>query len=90
MLNTLMENENTNFANILIPFLRPCSQHLFQEKNRNISKICVFIFHHSIQDDEASGYVFIMGAIFITKRNCNVCSRNIEKDEHKFLITKVK
>ena len=27
MLNTMMENENTGFANILIPFLRSCSQH---------------------------------------------------------------
>ena len=29
-----------------------------QERDRNISKICVFIFHHSIQHDEASGYNF--------------------------------
>ena len=29
-----------------------------QERNRNISKTCVFIFHHSIQHDEASGYTF--------------------------------
>ena len=28
MLNTMMENENTSFANISIPFLRSCSQHL--------------------------------------------------------------
>ena len=28
-----------------------------QERNRNI-KTCVFIFHHSIQHDEASGYAF--------------------------------
>ena len=68
MLNTLMENKNTNFANILIPFLRPCSQHWFQEKNRNISKICVFIFHHSIQDDEASGYVFYNGCYIYNKK----------------------
>ena len=25
MLNIMMENENTNFANISIPFLRSCS-----------------------------------------------------------------
>ena len=31
MLNTIMENENTSFANISIPFLR---------WDRNISKIC--------------------------------------------------
>ena len=27
MLNTMMENENTSFANILIPFLRSCCEH---------------------------------------------------------------
>ena len=27
MLNTIMEKEFTNFANILIPFLGSCSQH---------------------------------------------------------------
>ena len=52
MLNTMMENENTSFPSILIPFLRS------QERDRNISKTCVFIFHHSIQHDEASGYTF--------------------------------
>ena len=26
--------------------------------NQNISKTCVFLFHHSIQHDEASGYTF--------------------------------
>ena len=29
-----------------------------QERDPNISKTCVFIFHHSIQHDEASGYTF--------------------------------
>ena len=29
-----------------------------QERDRNVSKTCVFIFHHSIQHDEASGYIF--------------------------------
>ena len=56
----MIENENTCFANISIPFLRSCSQHRTwsQERDRNISKTCVFIFHHSIQQDEASGYAF--------------------------------
>ena len=27
MLNPMMENENTSFANILITFLKSCSQH---------------------------------------------------------------
>ena len=65
MLNIMMENENTSFANISISFLRSCSQHvlsmlwkLCQERDRNISKSCVFIFHHGIQHDEASGYTF--------------------------------
>ena len=29
-----------------------------QEKDQNISKTCVLIFHHSIQRNEASGYTF--------------------------------
>ena len=29
-----------------------------RERDRNISKTCVFIFHHSIQHDQASGYAF--------------------------------
>ena len=29
-----------------------------QKKDRHISKTCVFIFYHSIQHDEASGYTF--------------------------------
>ena len=40
----MIENENTSFANISI-----------WERDRNISTACVFIFHRSIQDDEASG-----------------------------------
>ena len=28
------------------------------ERDRNISRTCVFIFHHSIQHDEASGETF--------------------------------
>ena len=34
-----------------------------QERNRNISKTCVFIFHHSIQHNETSGYTFLMKLI---------------------------
>ena len=49
MLNTMMEIENASFANISIRSLRSCSQH-------------VFIFHHSIQHDEASGYTFYKSA----------------------------
>ena len=29
-----------------------------QERDRNISKTCIFIFHSSIQHDEGSGYTF--------------------------------
>ena len=65
MLNTMMENENTSFANISIPFLRSCSYFFSyilwtwsQERDRNISETWVFIFHHSIQHNEASGYTF--------------------------------
>ena len=29
MLNTIMENENTSFANISIDFLRSCSEHSY-------------------------------------------------------------
>ena len=29
-----------------------------QERDQNISKTCVFIFHNSIQHDEASDYTF--------------------------------
>ena len=32
MLNTMMECENTSFANILIPFLRSCSQHMMSPR----------------------------------------------------------
>ena len=40
MLNSMMENENTSFA------------------NTSILRSCIFIFHHSTQHDEASGYTF--------------------------------
>ena len=55
MLNTMMENESTSFAKI-------------SERNRNISKTCVFIFHHSIQNEEASGYIFYKDKFSITVR----------------------
>ena len=35
MLNTMMENENTSFANILIPFLRSCSHTVIKKISRN-------------------------------------------------------
>ena len=60
MLNAMMENKNTSFGIISIPFLRSCSQHrtCSQKRDRNISKTCVFIFHHSSQHDGASGYIY--------------------------------
>ena len=42
MLSFIMENENTSFS----------------ERDRNISKNYVFIFHYSIHHGEASGYTF--------------------------------
>ena len=54
MLNAMMKNENTSFANISIPFLRSCSQHDLREGSNN-----VFIFHQVIQHDEASGFTFL-------------------------------
>ena len=61
MLNTMIGNENINFANISTPFLISCSHMLWtwsQERDRNVTKTCAFIYHHSIQHDEASGYTF--------------------------------
>ena len=57
MLNTMMEIENKSFTNILIPFLRSCSQNTV-ERNQCICKTLVCNFHHSIQHDEASGCTF--------------------------------
>ena len=77
MLNAIMENQNTSFANISTP-LRSCSQHWSwsQEMDRNISKTCVFIFHHSIQHDEASGYTFYNSLIyFITMSEHSIQGR---------------
>ena len=60
MLNTMMENENTSFLKFRslscdhVHSMGSCSQ----QRDRNISKTCVFSFHHSIQHDEASGYNF--------------------------------
>ena len=45
MLNAMMENENMLWT-------------WSQGTDRNISKTCVFNFHHSIQHDEVSGYTF--------------------------------
>ena len=65
MLNTMMKNKSTTFAYISIPFLTSFSQHAenmpwtwSQERDQNIGKTCVFIFHHNIQHDEACGYTF--------------------------------
>ena len=38
MLNTIMKNENTGFANISIPFLRSCSQHEMHSCERDLRK----------------------------------------------------
>ena len=38
MLNTMVKNENTSFANISIPFLRSCSQHSVQCREHNLRK----------------------------------------------------
>ena len=48
----LMENENTSFASISIPFLRSCSWSM--KRDQNTRNTYVAIFHHNIQDDEAS------------------------------------
>ena len=39
MLNNMMENENTSFANISISFIRSCSQHCCELDNRKGIKI---------------------------------------------------
>ena len=38
-----------------------------QERDRNISKTCAFIFYHSVQRDEACGYTFYNNN-YLTKR----------------------
>ena len=53
MLNTMMENEHTSFGLNMANAVN-----MISEKDQNIRKTCVFIFHHSIQNDEASGYTF--------------------------------
>ena len=55
MLNNMVENENTHFANILIPFLKSCPPHDIRKDIEILAKL-VFIFHHVIQRNEASGY----------------------------------
>ena len=52
----MIEDENTTLANIMIPFLISWSQ----EKEWNIIKSDVFVFHHGIQHHEASGYTFFV------------------------------
>ena len=80
MLNTMMENENTSFANILISFLRSCSQ----ERDRNISKTCVFNFPHIIQHGEAASYTFIIikliAQINIFKHRVIISHRNVNNN----------
>ena len=48
------------FANILIPSQRflECCEHDLRKGIKILAKTSVFIFHHSIQHDEASGYNF--------------------------------
>ena len=46
-----------------------------QEMDRNISKTCVFILHHSIQHNEAFGYTFtrkLIAQINIFKPHFNI------------------
>ena len=49
----MMENEHTSFGLNMANAVN-----MISEKDQNIRKTCVFIFHHSIQNDEASGYTF--------------------------------
>ena len=48
MLNTMMENESTSFANILIPFLRPCSQYYEHDFRKGIEILAKLVFSFSI------------------------------------------
>ena len=57
MLNTMMENENTSFVQC------------FQERDRNITKVCVFSFSISIQHAEASGYTFDINIFNLLSRS---------------------
>ena len=47
MLNSMMENDHVR-----------CCEHDIRKGIEILAKTCVFIFHHSIQHDEASGYTF--------------------------------
>ena len=47
MLNSMMENDHVQ-----------CCEHDLRKGIEILAKTCVFIFHHSIQHDEASGYTF--------------------------------
>ena len=47
MLNSMMENDHVR-----------CCEHDIRKGIEILAKTCVFIFHHSIQHDEASGCNF--------------------------------
>ena len=47
MLNTMVENDHVQ-----------CCEHDLRKGIEILAKTCVFIFYHSIQHDEASGYTF--------------------------------
>ena len=58
MLNTMMENENMSFANILIPFVRSCSQHC---------QLCHCYVHsivHGIEHDLRKGIKILAKLVF--------------------------
>ena len=58
MLNTVMENENMSFANILIPFMRSCSQHC---------QLCHCHVHsivHGIEHDLRKGIKILARLVF--------------------------
>ena len=76
MLNTVMENEDTSFVNISSPFLISMLWTWSQGRDRNISKTCVFIFHHIIQHDEASGYINIFKLIHLLLIYLNLFKSN--------------
>ena len=43
---------------VLLIFRSPCREHDLRKGIEILAKTCVFIFHHSIPHDEASGYTF--------------------------------
>ena len=48
ILNTMMESENTSFANISTPFLRPFSQHFEHDLMKEIEALGKLVFSFSI------------------------------------------